>query len=68
MRAPNEWDDSIGAPAPCQPIGCDAGYHLSGCVYADADDGFRLVEHGPVKPPYGSPEREAYDREHGGTT
>lgn len=23
-----------------------------------------IVDHGPVKPPYGTPEREAYDREH----
>jgi hypothetical protein len=26
-------------------------------------EGFFLVPHGPVKPPYGSPEREAYDRD-----
>jgi len=24
-------------PAPCQPIGCDNGYHLPGCVFAEAD-------------------------------
>lgn len=30
-----------------------------------ADDGpVQVVPHGPVRPPYGSPEREAYDREH----
>jgi hypothetical protein len=30
------------------------------------DGGVVLVDHGPVKPPYGTPEREAYDPEHGG--
>ena len=39
----NEIDDSLSEPgypvyAPCQPIGCDAGHHLSGCVYAETDD------------------------------
>lgn len=34
----NEWDDSIEAPAPCQPIGCDNGYHVPGCYYAVADE------------------------------
>lgn len=33
----NELDDSIGAPAPCQPIGCDNGIHLPGCYYARVD-------------------------------
>jgi hypothetical protein len=33
----NEYDDSLGIPAPCQPIGCDNGYHLPGCTYAQAD-------------------------------
>lgn len=33
----NEWDDSIGDLAPCQPIGCDAGFHLPGCAFAEAD-------------------------------
>jgi hypothetical protein len=28
----------------------------------DEAEGFILVPHGPVKPPYGSPEREEYDR------
>ncbi len=28
------------------------------------DDGEYLVSHGPVKPPYGSPERAAYDETH----
>jgi hypothetical protein len=23
--------------APCQPIGCDHGYHLDGCAYAEVD-------------------------------
>lgn len=27
-----------------------------------------LVDHGPVKPPYGTPEREAYDRAQGGAS
>jgi hypothetical protein len=36
----NEVDDSLSEPgypayAPCQPIGCDNGYHLPGCVEAD---------------------------------
>jgi hypothetical protein len=30
----------------------------------ERDEGEYLVSHGPVKPPYGTPEREAYDREH----
>lgn len=34
----NEWDDSVGAPAPCIPIGCDNGYHLPGCFYGGLDD------------------------------
>lgn len=29
----NEWDDSLDMPAPCQPIGCDNGYHVPGCFY-----------------------------------
>ncbi len=30
-------------PQPCQPIGCDNGYHLPGCAYAsvDRDDPWR---------------------------
>jgi hypothetical protein len=28
--------------------------------------GYEIRDHGPVKPRYGTPEREAYDREHGG--
>lgn len=63
--------------APCQPIGCDNGQHLPGCAYAEVDAFVasahrqmietlgEVVDHGPVKPPYGSPEREAYDRERG---
>lgn len=27
-----------GMPDPCQPIGCDNGYHLPGCTYAEPDD------------------------------
>lgn len=27
-----------GMYLPCQPIGCDNGYHLEGCVYIDPDD------------------------------
>ncbi|GAA0550055.1 hypothetical protein GCM10010172_35150 [Paractinoplanes ferrugineus] len=39
----NEIDDSLSdgddiVYAPCQPIGCDAGRHLPGCVYAEADE------------------------------
>jgi len=38
----NEVDDSLSDEdgivyAPCQPIGCDNGFHLPGCVYAEAD-------------------------------
>lgn len=38
----NEVDDSLSSPdgivyAPCQPIGCDNGHHLDGCVYAEVD-------------------------------
>jgi hypothetical protein len=33
-----------------------------GLVEIDEPYGEYLVSHGPVKPPYGSPEREAYDR------
>ncbi len=29
----NEWDDAASMPAPCRPIGCDAGFHLKGCVF-----------------------------------
>lgn len=62
---PNEVDDSLSdgdhiVYAPCQPIGCDNGYHLPGCVYIEV-----LIPRGPVKPPYGSPERAAWDAEHG---
>lgn len=32
----NEPDDT-GLPEPCQPIGCDSGYHIPGCVYAEVD-------------------------------
>lgn len=35
-----------------------------GLIEIDPPEGFFIVPHGPVKPPYGSPEREAYDREH----
>ncbi|MCY1141357.1 hypothetical protein OWR29_25445 [Actinoplanes sp. Pm04-4] len=39
---PNELDDSLSEPgrpvyAPCQPIGCDAGFHLAGCVYTETE-------------------------------
>jgi hypothetical protein len=37
QRIINEWDDSVEMPAPCQPIGCDNGHHLSGCTYEIAD-------------------------------
>jgi hypothetical protein len=41
-RTVNEVDDSLSTPgetvyAPCQPIGCDNGFHLTGCVYAGSD-------------------------------
>jgi hypothetical protein len=26
-----------GMPEPCQPIGCDNGHHLNGCVFAAVD-------------------------------
>src|SRR6185369_13755223 len=34
-----------------------------GLIEIDPPEGYFIVPHGPVKPPYGSPEREAYDRE-----
>lgn len=30
--------DYWGIPEPCQPIGCDSGFHLTGCVYAEVDE------------------------------
>lgn len=30
--------DDTGMPEPCQPIGCDNGYHLPGCRYIVIDD------------------------------
>jgi hypothetical protein len=35
-----------------------------GLVEVDPPEGYFIVPHGPVKPPYGTPGREAYDREH----
>jgi hypothetical protein len=34
------FEDAALELEPCQPIGCDAGYHLPGCkfAYADATD------------------------------
>lgn len=32
-----DWADQM--PQPCQPIGCDAGYHLPGCAYAEIEAG-----------------------------
>jgi hypothetical protein len=26
-------------PEPCQPIGCDNGYHVAGCIFAEVDAG-----------------------------
>ncbi|GIE30001.1 DNA helicase [Actinoplanes italicus] len=31
---PNTQDDEDGVPGPCQPIGCDNGFHLPRCFYA----------------------------------
>lgn len=28
------YEDAVGIPEPCQPIGCDNGYHLLGCEVA----------------------------------
>jgi hypothetical protein len=28
-----------GMPDPCQPIGCDNGYHIAGCVFEEVDGG-----------------------------
>ena len=33
----NEYDESLDALAPCQPIGCDNGHHVPGCFYAKDD-------------------------------
>jgi hypothetical protein len=35
-------------------------------IFGPRPDVAEIVDHGPVKPPYGTPEREAYDREQGG--
>lgn len=37
VTAPPEDPDGE-MPPPCQPIGCDNGYHLSGCYYAEVDE------------------------------
>ena len=29
--------DVMGMPEPCQPIGCDNGYHIRGCFYHSVD-------------------------------
>ena len=48
VQAVSDWqeldgivpDDGLaGMPEPCQPIGCDNGYHVPGCTYAAADGG-----------------------------
>lgn len=31
-------DEDDYGPPPCQPIGCDNGYHRPGCVYAEMDE------------------------------
>jgi hypothetical protein len=33
-----------------------------GLIEIDPPEGYFIVPHGPAKPPYGTPEREAYDR------
>lgn len=38
LPAINEWDDSVGDLAPCRPIGCDNGFHLPGCAFAERDE------------------------------
>nr|WP_221374360.1 DUF4031 domain-containing protein [Actinoplanes polyasparticus] len=30
-------EPGMDMPEPCQPIGCDGGFHLRGCCYATAD-------------------------------
>lgn len=40
-----------GMPEPCQPIGCDNGYHIRGCAYDTVDD---LVEQ-PMPIPNSNP-------------
>lgn len=34
-----EHEDDDPMPEPCQPIGCDNGFHLPGCPYAAVDNG-----------------------------
>jgi hypothetical protein len=59
------------APAPQplaeRPLVGDGGVWAvpvaGGLVEVDPPEGYFIVPHGPVKPPYGTPEREAYDRE-----
>jgi hypothetical protein len=40
-RYPGEWASADvmtpGMPDPCQPIGCDSGFHLPGCTFAERD-------------------------------
>jgi hypothetical protein len=42
QREPADQDDEDdgldGMPAPCQPIGCDNGFHLPDCTYAAVDE------------------------------
>jgi hypothetical protein len=39
-RTLEEWFAEFGdheMPPPCQPIGCDIGYHFDWCVYKNVD-------------------------------
>lgn len=38
-----DMGDNLG-PEPCQPIGCDNGYHLPGCIYETIDNGTKEEE------------------------
>lgn len=38
MSTPVIYDEAFDMPEPCQPIGCDNGYHLPACVFALVDD------------------------------
>jgi len=66
LRADRGLDYSRPADDPTPVSGARVEPHVGAVTESGlVDVGEFLVSHGPVKPPYGSPEREAYDREHG---
>lgn len=74
-----EHDGAMWARFAAEPGTSESGFDSKPCTwdrcklsefYAahEAHQAAEVVDHGPVKPPYGTPEREAYDREHGATS